>query len=328
MTNVSRMDITRRSDELNPFIRPPGPPQQDLALSILFVGISKSTELFDFYGDEQAREIIARTLSILRDVTEKRGGRIIKTMGDEIMCTLSNFGDAVKTAFAMQKTILKNETLSHFNIGIRIGLNQGEVLLEKKDIYGDAVIIASSLARLAKSNQIFATRKMIDTLPAALQERTRSYGKIQLQENSEKIEIVEINWLDDSPNLAMVSEIFRSSPSMISPKVFLRFGNQSFEISEENPAIVLGRDEQNDVDLNLDFVSRKHATIEFRHNRFFLVDQSTNGTYVCANNGQPYFIQRDQIQIQRRGIFSLGREIRKNKGNLIYYKCSGETFRG
>ncbi len=38
-------------------------------------------------GDETARRIVASVLDALGEVTQRHGGKVIKTIGDEVMCT-------------------------------------------------------------------------------------------------------------------------------------------------------------------------------------------------------------------------------------------------
>ncbi|MEP7098284.1 MAG: adenylate/guanylate cyclase domain-containing protein [Dokdonella sp.] len=57
------------------------------ALTILFADVSGSTRLFETLGDEVARRLISGVLAALSEVTASHGGRVIKTIGDEIMCT-------------------------------------------------------------------------------------------------------------------------------------------------------------------------------------------------------------------------------------------------
>ncbi len=56
-------------------------------LTVLFADIAKSTALFEKYGDDKARSAIAAVLNTLIEVSDKYEGVLIKTIGDEIMCT-------------------------------------------------------------------------------------------------------------------------------------------------------------------------------------------------------------------------------------------------
>ena len=56
-------------------------------LTILFADVSGSTKLFETRGNLEARRLVAGVLNALAEVTQQHGGRVIKTIGDKIMCT-------------------------------------------------------------------------------------------------------------------------------------------------------------------------------------------------------------------------------------------------
>ena len=54
-------------------------------------------------------------------------------------------------------------------------------------------------------------------------------------------------------------------------------------------------------------ISRLHARIEINRNKFVLIDQSTNGTFVQTADGEESFVRRDSLQIKGKGMIGLGR---------------------
>ena len=58
------------------------------ALTVLFADVVGSTRLYESFGDDQAKQMIDDCLAALGGVVQQYGGRIIKTIGDEIMCVL------------------------------------------------------------------------------------------------------------------------------------------------------------------------------------------------------------------------------------------------
>ena len=78
---------------------------QTQPLCILFADVSGSTKLFEQRGDVEARRIIAAVLEALSKVCVSHGGKVIKTIGDEIMCTLPGALNGVMAACDMQKRV-------------------------------------------------------------------------------------------------------------------------------------------------------------------------------------------------------------------------------
>ena len=117
-------------------------------VTILFADISGSTRLYELLGDAPARAKVASCLKLLTDVTERYGGTVIKTIGDEIMCTYPDAETAVNAACEMHEILMDDitETVSGLiSLAIRVGLHHGPAILEAGDVYGDAVNVAARL---------------------------------------------------------------------------------------------------------------------------------------------------------------------------------------
>src|SRR5258705_13302343 len=56
-----------------------------LNLAVLFADVSGSTKLYETVGDAEALRTIGRCLSLVRLACEGQGGRVVKTIGAEIM---------------------------------------------------------------------------------------------------------------------------------------------------------------------------------------------------------------------------------------------------
>ena len=54
--------------------------------------------------------------------------------------------------------------------------------------------------------------------------------------------------------------------------------------------------------------------------RFLLVDQSTNGTFVTNQDGKEAFVRRDSVVLQGRGLIGLGKTPDPNAVDAIRYQ--------
>jgi adenylate cyclase len=72
-------------------------------------------------------------------------------------------------------------------------------------------------------------------------------------------------------------------------------------------SIAIGRAEENDIVIKGNLISRLHARIEFNRNKFLLIDQSTNGTFVLSQEGEESFVRRDSLQLKGEGMIGLGK---------------------
>ncbi|MBF0195214.1 MAG: adenylate/guanylate cyclase domain-containing protein, partial [Magnetococcales bacterium] len=55
--------------------------------AILFADIAGSTKLYEAIGDAKARELTSSCIDLLSKITIEFQGVVIKTIGDEVMCT-------------------------------------------------------------------------------------------------------------------------------------------------------------------------------------------------------------------------------------------------
>ena len=66
-------------------------------------------------------------------------------------------------------------------------------------------------------------------------------------------------------------------------------------------------------------ISRVHARIEKRRNKYFLVDESTNGSFVVTIDGDESFVRRDSMQLKGEGIIGLGKVAKPGTPLAVHY---------
>ena len=109
-------------------------------------------------------EATVRTLNAYREVMatliQQYYGRIVDSPGDNILAEFNSVVDAVQSAVAIQKELkAQNASLpKDRKMLFRIGINLGDVIVEKGRLYGDGVNIASRLEGLAEPGGICISR--------------------------------------------------------------------------------------------------------------------------------------------------------------------------
>ncbi len=291
-------------------------------MTILFADVCRSTQLFEQHGDVKAREIIATTLSALTQVTHKHGGRVIKTIGDEIMSTLPSGEAGVLAACDMQRRVSNDLNIVRHNVSVRIGLHFGDVLVENDDVFGDAVNVSARMAGLAKSQQIVTTASTAEDVSPDHGLEIRSLGKTRVKGKLMPIEIVDVLWQEDTSNVTTVSQALKLDDIEERASVTVRFGDKTIEVKDVSPPFTMGRDRSNDLIIDDEWISRNHASIEYRKGYFVLVDRSTNGTYLKIDGEEELRVHRDEVHLRRFGIVSLG-QLSENRSEeqLVRFEC-------
>jgi len=102
---------------------------KDLEVAILFADVVGSTQLYDKFGDTKASETVAHCLEVMKDATHQFDGTVIKTIGDEVMCTFSSVDDAMSAAAQMQARISTDQDAGEDSIFSVWDVIQGKLLL-------------------------------------------------------------------------------------------------------------------------------------------------------------------------------------------------------
>ena len=295
---------------------------QSQPLTILFADVSGSTKLFETRGDVEARRLVAAMLGALSEVTARHGGRVIKTIGDEIMCTFPGAMQGLLCAVDMQKRIAHDPGFAADKLAIRIGLHHGEALVEDNDVYGDAVNTAARMAALAKREQVITTASTINLLTNVGMLRTRSVGQARVAGKLQPIDIVDVQWQEDTSNVTMVQRAIRLDAGGAKAKLLLRYRGQVLEMDALSQPFTLGRDTASSLIVEAEWVSRNHAMIEYKRGYFVISDRSTNGTYVKVGDADELRLHRDEVHLRKSGTISLGQTIALNPDHVLLFQCS------
>jgi adenylate cyclase len=95
-------------------------------------------------------------LGMLTDNVERHGGRVNHFAGDAVLARFDSALDALKCATSIQTALLeRNGSLpQERRVEFRIGVNLGDVIEDKGDIYGDGVNVAARLEALARAGEV------------------------------------------------------------------------------------------------------------------------------------------------------------------------------
>lgn len=292
-------------------------------LAIMFADICGSTKLYSTLGDIKAREVISTTLDLLIEITKRYEGTVIKTIGDEIMCTFMTPEQAAKAAIDMQESLKEsNEDKStEDRVFIRVGFQYGPCIKEDDgDVHGDAVNVAARMAALANKEEIFTTAETAKQLPAFIQEDITQGMPVYIKGKGEIIP-VKLEWSDEEDVTCMSADISSITASPTAQvQLRLEYRETFVLLNQEREFAVLGRSATCDIPVNESLASRQHVKIELRRDKFYLVDQSTNGTYVQQSDGTVSFVRRtEEMVLHGEGVISLGRAMNDNPQELIHF---------
>src|SRR5438045_2626609 len=147
--------------------------EQASEAAVLFADVSGSTKLYETAGDTVAHAAIEKCINLMREKTVGAKGRVIKTIGDEVMSAFPTADAAADAAIEMQLGIAELEPVGGTQIGIRIGFNFGPVVERDGDVFGDAVNLAARLAAVAAKGQIITAKETVMRMSPMLKSSSR-----------------------------------------------------------------------------------------------------------------------------------------------------------
>ena len=295
---------------------------KDLEVAILFADVVGSTQLYDKFGDSKASETVAHCLEVMKDATHQFDGTVIKTIGDEVMCTFQSADDAMSAATQMQARITADQEEAseeeRIPVSIRIGCHFGPVVQEQNDIFGAAVHTANRMTSQAKAKQIVISGATVDQMGPDWSAQTRQIDIATVRGRIDEVALYELLWQPDEAT-SMVPTIEWQSKTTNAKKLVLSFRETTVEVTDEKKNVNMGRADDNDLVVKGNLISRIHARVEKRRGKFMLIDQSTNGTFLQSVEGAETFVRRDSTELLGEGVIGLGRVAKPGTPLAIHF---------
>ncbi len=280
--------------------------------------------MYENMGDDLARERISKSLDTLISITGRHAGKLVKTIGDEILVYFTDVDQAINAAKNIQETMEDDRSPETIGVSIRIGMQYGSAILEDNDIFGDTVNVAARIAGLAGARQILCTQELTYLVKnIELSNRMRPFDRLRVKGRKEALDIYMFAWEDDGDitNMATASSFTNPARNRLVQFLKLTYCNQRYNIPAETTSYMLGRGKDCDLIVKGELISRYHSKIEHRRGKFIITDQSTNGTFIKTQEGQEIFLRREELTLVGSGHISLGRKVDQADDNLIQYFC-------
>ncbi|MDE2585462.1 MAG: adenylate/guanylate cyclase domain-containing protein [Betaproteobacteria bacterium] len=287
----------------------------EIQLAVLFADISGSTRLYEKLGGAEAQHAVERCIKRMERSVDAHQGRIIKTVGDELMLAFPDADSACQAAIDMQQRVLDLPPVSGVKLAIRIGFHFGPVIEAGKDLSGEAVTTAARMAGLAKASQIVTNNLTLERLSPVLSHSTRTLDRLPVKGASEEMQIVEVIWQEPA-GLAVETAAMDDGtvPLPGSVRLCVRHRGKAFLMDASAGTLNMGRGSDADVVIEDRKASRFHARIELRRDKYVLIDMSTNGTFVSIEGEAEVFLHGDEMVLRKKGIIAFGHSIASGSG--------------
>ncbi|MBT8436815.1 MAG: adenylate/guanylate cyclase domain-containing protein [Gammaproteobacteria bacterium] len=291
---------------------------------VMFADVAGSTAMYENMGDDLARERISKALNSLISISRRHNGKLVKTIGDEILVYFTDIDMAVYAAKAIQEAMEDDRSPETIGVSIRIGMQYGSTILENDDIFGDTVNVAARVSSMAKARQILCTQEIAFMVKSGeLSNNMRPFDRLRVKGKNEQLDVYLYAWENegDITNMATASSFTNPARHDQVKKLVLKYEGKSHTIETDTTSYILGRGKDCDLLIKGDLISRHHSKMEHRRGKFIITDQSTNGTFIRTAEGQEIFLRREEFTVFGSGYISLGKKVDPSDENIVHFFC-------
>ena len=136
---------------------------------VVFTDLEGFTAFTDEHGDRAALDILTDHQRQAGAAVRRNGGRIVKRIGDGLMCSFPDANAGVRGALDLVGA-------GAGPLRVRAGGNVGEAVATRDDLIGHAVNRAARVTETARAGQVLVTAEMVDAagpVPAAVYDQGR-----------------------------------------------------------------------------------------------------------------------------------------------------------
>lgn len=145
--------LHRDTDELFPLQRAVG-----------FADLVQFTRLAQDLPGAELADMVGRFESVSRDIISVGGGRVVKTVGDEIMFLADTPEDGAQIAVSLAEMITESPDLPP----VRVGLAWGSMFSRYGDVFGPTVNLAARMESVARPGAVLVDSDTADAVAQAL----------------------------------------------------------------------------------------------------------------------------------------------------------------
>lgn len=168
-------------------------------ITVMFTDLKGSTTITETQGDLATRIMLKQHNDALKPIISSNNGILVKTMGDGTMSYFPDAQSAVIAAKQFQEAIDSMNLEKKFSapILVRIGINTGEGIVEKNDIYGDVVNVASRFESSAEAGEIYISESTYNAMADKTAVYCRFIKTTTLKGKKEPFKIYKVFWKED-----------------------------------------------------------------------------------------------------------------------------------
>jgi adenylate cyclase len=141
-----------------------------------------------------------RRRGVLNPLVAEHHGRIVKVMGDGVLVEFGSAVNAVVCAVKLQGRMAEanDGVAGDRHIGLRIGINLGDVVVEGGDLYGDGVVVAVRLESMAEPGGICLSGSVYEQVCNKLPLAVEDLGPREIKNIAKPVQVFRVRPEDET----------------------------------------------------------------------------------------------------------------------------------
>ncbi|MBS4018658.1 MAG: FHA domain-containing protein [Dechloromonas sp.] len=285
---------------------------------IMVADISGSASLHQRLNAQEADRAIDRCIKRMSRSVEGYQGKLLQTAGDEILAIFPSAESACQSAIDMHQRVADLPPISGHKLGIRIALHDSDGA--EAPSAGKLTSIMR-MAALATTDQILCSGPVVQTLPASAVVQANPRPDIDnLFEQDAIVPVFQIHWPAQNGAPAPQHSMFGPLSHKLAERLCLRYRGKAYLIDDSTPVLSLGRDPSCAMLIQNRKVSRMHARIERRRDGYYLIDTSTNGSFLSMQGRQEITLRKHEILLEGSGVVCFGSSLNDPAADRVEFE--------
>ncbi len=161
--------------------------------AILYADVAEYSRLT---GEDEVRthEQLSAGLDLISDSIKDNGGNVVHYAGDAVLAEFGSVVAAVECAVSIQRQLAESSASvpEDAKLRFRVGVNLGEVIVDRDDIYGDGVNVAARLESLAEPGGICISSMVHDQVEGKLDLGFEDIGEQEVKNIKKPIRVFRV----------------------------------------------------------------------------------------------------------------------------------------
>jgi TolB-like protein len=151
--------------------------------AVLMADVAGYTRLMDTSEVETHTRLMALLDEVIKPAMAQHRGRIVKHTGDGFLAYFASVNSALQCAIDIQQSVHSREAAqsAESRIAFRMGLQVGDIMLRRNDVYGAGVNVAARLQELAEPGSVMISAAVREQVGSNLQLPAIDLGNLTLK---------------------------------------------------------------------------------------------------------------------------------------------------